>query len=231
MNKNRGMNYFRILALILVMLFLPGCLGGKPQGTPAPSASATASGQVEPAAIAQTSESNTPLAEVATSTEAGTSTEVATSTSAQKVEQTSPTHTATPAKAAAVQAQAPTSTPVVAPAGPESRAQAGEVYEPIPGCAPSRMHGGDVIRISPEIEYVRIRSTPDTHPADNIIRRLYRSEVAQLTGRPVCNYGWILWPVQTADGTRGWVAESDGIDFWLVKANSWAFPTPTIQSR
>lgn len=218
MNKNRAMSYFKILALILVVLFLSGCLGGKPQAAPAPAATATTGGQVEPAAITQVTE-NAPQVEATTST------------STQTVEETTPTKTAAPTKTLAVQAQAPTSTPVVAPASPESPAQAGEVYEPIPGCAPSRLYSGYVIRISPEIEYVRIRSTPDTHPSDNIIRRLYRSEVAQLTGRPVCNYGWILWPIQTADGTRGWVAESDGIDFWLVRAASWAFPTPTVQSR
>jgi hypothetical protein len=223
MNKFRAMIFIRILALIVLALFLPGCLGNNAKKTGVPTATLTVSEQGEPAAVVDVTETSTMVAE-----------EVSSPT-ADATEGTIPTETAEPVDESPVEATpvpAPTSTePAIATDAPAAAPAGEDVYEPIPGCARSRLHWGDVIRISPKLEYVRIRSTADTHPADNIVRRLYRSELAQTTGLPVCNYGWILWPIRTADGTLGWVPESDGTTFWLVNVNGSFFPTATLPSR
>ncbi len=222
MKKFRELSHLWILALVLLVILLTGCLGTKPQATTAPQATATTGGQAKnPAtAVAAVLKANTPQA-----TEAASPT-------GQPADASKAAATPAPTKAPAAQSQAaaPTSTPTAVPPAAAS-SQTGESYEPIPGCPSSILHWGDVVHIAQQIEYVRIRSTADTHPADNIVRKLYRTELAKVIGNPVCNYGWLLWPVQTADGTRGWIPETDGTDVWLVRANPWGFPTPTIQSR
>ncbi len=216
MDKYREINRVRILALILLVLLLPGC-APKPKPTAVPPTTAPVN---EPA--------DAPIAQIdATATSAPV--EEAASPTPEAAQATNPTETPAPTSTPSV--PTPTATLVVLNTAAPAPAQAGEVYEPIPGCAKSKLHWGDVIRVAPEKEYVRIRSTSDTHPSDNIIRKLYRSELAKTTGLPVCNYGWIVWPIQTADGTRGWVPESNGTDFWFSVYYAWAFPTSTPVSR
>lgn len=217
MNKHREMSRLRILALVLLVLLLTGCLGNNAKATTAPPATATASQQGGGAVATEVFGANT------------TQSQQEASATPEPAQAASPTKASLPK--AATPAPSATSTQAAAPSAAAASAQTGDFYEPIPGCPPSQVHWGDVVRIAPEIEYVRIRSTADTHPADNIVRKLYRSELAQTIGNPVCNYGWVLWPIRTADGTKGWVPETDGVDYWLVKARSWAFPTATPQSR
>jgi hypothetical protein len=216
MNKYRELSCLKILALILLALILTGCLGGKAQSTPTPPATATASEQGGPVAPNQLPATITPPAE-----------EVASPTP-EPVKEATPTETPSPTETAPAPSQTPTQE--IAPTDTAAPALGSDFYEPIKGCARSTLHWGDVIRIARGIEYVRIRSSSDTHPPDNIVRRLYRTELAKITGLPYCNYGWIVWPIQTADGTRGWVPESNGTDYWLVKVHM-AFPTATIPSR
>jgi hypothetical protein len=217
MYKYKEIIRLRFVALMLLALFLTGCFGGGAKETAAPIESATTSKQAEPVATTEVLATNTPLAE-----EAFTATP-------EPVVEKAPTETPSPTEAPPT--LSPTNTLEIAPTNTEAVTSSGDVYEPIPGCAKSRLHWGDTIRISQAIEYVRIRSTADTHPADNVVRRLYRSELAKTIGLPVCNYGWILWPIQTADGTRGWVPESNGTDFWLVNYNDYFFPSATPVSR
>lgn len=217
MDKFRRINRLWILALIIVMVLSTGCLGSKPKATaappPPPSATPTASEPTETEAPKQLPPTNTPQVEEAAPP------------TPEPVEAAGPTDTPAPEEAT----PEPTSTEEIQIADTPAPAAEGEVYEPIPGCAKSTLHRGDVIRIN-HVKYVRIRSSPDTHPKDNIVRKWYRTEMAKIQGDPVCNYGWILWPIQTADGTRGWVPESDGTNFWLLKVRN-AFPTSTIPSR
>lgn len=215
MNKNRPISRVRILALILLVLLLPGC-APKPKPTAVPPTTAPVSEPGGSLAQVEATATTAPAEEAASPTPEG-------------VQEATPTET--PAPENTPEAPTPTATLVVLNTAAPAPVQEGEVYEPIPGCAKSKLHWGDVIRVVPEKEYVRIRSTSDTHPSDNIIRKLYRSELAKTTGLPVCNYGWIVWPIQTADGTRGWVPESNGTDFWFNVANPWAFPTSTPVSR
>jgi len=92
-----------------------------------------------------------------------------------------------------------------------------KIYEPIKGCAASRIHTGDIVTLEKDIDYVSIRSEPDTRPSDNKIGKILPGDQAKIIGGPKCNYDWIIWEVKLAsDGLTGWVPESDGNEFWLV---------------
>lgn len=104
------------------------------------------------------------------------------------------------------------------------------VYYPVAGCAPSQIHVGDTVALAPGISNLFIRSSPDTHPSDNIIRQFLPGEVALVTGAAVCNYGWLLWPILAGDGTTGWIAETDGSSFWLVPTTQ-RMPTQGVPTQ
>jgi serine/threonine protein kinase len=110
-------------------------------------------------------------------------------------------------------------------------------YYPIPGCAASRLHIGEWVKIEAGIDYVTIRSFPDTSPSDNRIGRLEGNTIAEIIGGPECSYGWILWKVQTEGSLVGWIPESDGKEFWLRKTQGlsstsipYSSPTPLAAS-
>jgi hypothetical protein len=99
-------------------------------------------------------------------------------------------------------------------------------YSPLSDCARSRLHQGDWAYISYGGGHNDIRSTPDTHPSDNVIGEAQEGELLLIVGGPECNYGWILWEVQTANGIRGWTPESDGKEFWIEPFPAWK-PCPS----
>lgn len=111
----------------------------------------------------------------------------------------------------------PTSSPTLIPTKTQNPDP--DVYYPIPGCAASRLHVGDSIMLESGIDYVGIRSTPDTHPSDNKIGRIEGNHIAKIIGGPECNNGWILWEVLTDDCVEGWIPEGDGNEFWVKKTN------------
>ena len=84
------------------------------------------------------------------------------------------------------------------------------------GCAASRLYVGDRAFVSFGGRWNAIRSSPDTHPSDNIIYRAQEGEAMQIIGGPLCNYGFLLWEVYTDTGYLGWTPETDGNEFWLV---------------
>jgi len=96
-----------------------------------------------------------------------------------------------------------------------------EVYNPLPKCAASRLKPGDWGFISFGGGQNGIRSTPDTHSSTNTIGKAQEGELLQVVGGPECNFGWILWEVQTAAGLRGWTPESDGNEFWITPLPTW----------
>jgi hypothetical protein len=61
----------------------------------------------------------------------------------------------------------------------------------------------------------RIRSEPDTSK-DNGVGIIQPGEVVRIVDGPICNFGWILWKVETSRQERGWTPESDGDEFWLL---------------
>lgn len=94
-------------------------------------------------------------------------------------------------------------------------------YLPIPGCAKSRIHEGDLVMISLGGGRNAIRNKPDTHPTDNVVGYAEEGELIEIIGGPECNYGWLLWKVKTASGLRGWTPETNGSEFWLVPIEKW----------
>jgi len=90
-----------------------------------------------------------------------------------------------------------------------------KVYNPIAGCASSHLHVGDSAFVSYVGGKNHVRTKPDTAPSNNILFDIYPGEVVQIIGGPECNYGWILWKIETTYLKSGWTPESDGNEFWL----------------
>ena len=89
-----------------------------------------------------------------------------------------------------------------------------EIYFPLPGCAASRLHLGDVGIVTADGGN-HIRSEPNTNPSDNIVGHADQGAYINVIGGPECNYGWMLWEVASSAGERGWIAETDGKVFWI----------------
>jgi hypothetical protein len=91
-----------------------------------------------------------------------------------------------------------------------------EPYYPLDNCAASRLFSGMTISLTPGVDYVTLRSTPDIHTGDNKIGKLLPGNKAIILRGPDCSYGWIMWQIQTEEGMVGWVPETDGKEFWLM---------------
>lgn len=102
-----------------------------------------------------------------------------------------------------------------------SNEPARQPYYPLEDCVASRLYVGDRAYVSLGGGSNGIRTEPDTHPADNIIYRAPSGEGMWIIDGPVCNYGWILWKVETDTRHVGWTPETkDGVEFWLVPVES-----------
>ena len=117
------------------------------------------------------------------------------------------THTSQPTRTA-------TSRPPTATKKPSSSSDP-DVYFPLSGCAHSIVHLHDWVLVSKDGEELFMRSNSDNHPTNNIIDNFYIGELAEVINGPECSYGWLMWEIRKADGTVGWVSESDGDTFWL----------------
>jgi len=89
------------------------------------------------------------------------------------------------------------------------------VYNPLPNCASSHLHVGESAFVSYIGGKNHVRTEPDTAPSNNISFDIYPGEVVQVIGGPECNYGWILWEIETTYNETGWTPESNGEEFWL----------------
>ncbi len=90
------------------------------------------------------------------------------------------------------------------------------IYYPLSGCAASQLHLGDSAFISYNTGSNFLRKEPDTNPTDNIIGEIESGEVIIIIDGPVCNYGWLLWKVQTTRNETGWTPETNGNEFWVL---------------
>lgn len=106
-----------------------------------------------------------------------------------------------------------------------------EIYYPMFNCAASQLQVGDSAFVSYQGGKNKIRSTPDTHPSDNVVGIIQPGEVVQIIDGPVCNYGWILWKVRTTRDEDGWTPESDGDEFWLLPLTTRQLCTGALPSR
>ena len=104
-------------------------------------------------------------------------------------------------------------------------------YFPLANCAASQLRVGDSAYVSYEGGTNKLRSTPDTHLSNNIIRQIQPGEVVEIIDGPKCNYGWILWKVMTTDDKTGWTPESDGEEFWLLPISTRQFCDDALPSR
>jgi hypothetical protein len=75
---------------------------------------------------------------------------------------------------------------------------------------------GDIVVVEDGINNLFIRSSSDNHPSSNIIGYLKPGQRAEIISGPECSWNWIMWRIRRLDDNfDGWVAESDGSDFWL----------------
>jgi hypothetical protein len=93
-------------------------------------------------------------------------------------------------------------------------------YYPIPGCAASRLHVGDWVKLESGIDYVSLRSTPDANLGDNLIQRLTSNTRMEIIDGPECGKNLILWKIRTEDCLVGWILEADETEFWVKKTSN-----------
>ena len=91
----------------------------------------------------------------------------------------------------------------------------GPIYYPLSGCAPSRLRVGDTAYVYGK-DRLFVRSSEDTHPADNITGYIYLGDLVDVIGGPRCSYGWIMWKISPPSGPDGWTVENNGTDFFLL---------------
>jgi len=104
-------------------------------------------------------------------------------------------------------------------------------YFPLASCASSQLHVGDSAYVSYEGGTNKLRSTPDTHPSNNIVGEIEPGAVVEIIDGPKCNYGWIIWKVRTTEDKKGWTPESDGSEFWLIPIATREFCANALPSR
>jgi len=91
-----------------------------------------------------------------------------------------------------------------------------KAYYPLSSCADSRVRVGDSVFVAYGGGGNFIREDPDVHASDNVIGKAYEGDVMVVVDGPECSFGWILWKVSLSDtNLKGWIAESDGDEFWL----------------
>jgi hypothetical protein len=90
-----------------------------------------------------------------------------------------------------------------------------EEYFPLQNCNASRLRVGDRAYVSFGGGPNGIRSEPDTN-LDNIIGYAQEGEYVDIIGGPLCNYGWVLWRVESDGGVEGWTPEGNGREYWLI---------------
>jgi hypothetical protein len=79
---------------------------------------------------------------------------------------------------------------------------------------------GIMVDSNGQVSFNTIWSTPDTHPANNILYKAQPGEYLTIIGGPSCDAaasGYILWQVRVdRNGVVGWTPESeDGRTFWI----------------
>jgi hypothetical protein len=112
----------------------------------------------------------------------------------------------------------PESTPTPEPTAtstPPPTANAISAYTPLENCPASFVRRGFHVMISYDGGSNAIRPSPDLTSAA-IIGYAIPGEVIKIIGGPVCNYGWLVWQVETQYGLQGWTPETDGENYWFI---------------
>jgi hypothetical protein len=110
-----------------------------------------------------------------------------------------------------------------------------KLYTPLSNCADSHLHLGDSAFVSYDGGKNRLRSAPDTSK-DNTVGEIQPGEVVLIVDGPVCNFGWVLWKVETTAQKTGWTPEGNGTEFWLLPLTTrevceGALPTRLVEGK
>jgi len=89
------------------------------------------------------------------------------------------------------------------------------IYYPLKDCVASRLHKGDRAYVSYGGGPNAIRYGTDLHN-DTIAGYAQEGEGMLIIDGPWCNYGWLVWMVQTDSGLTGFTPEGDGNEYWLL---------------
>ena len=108
----------------------------------------------------------------------------------------------------------PTPTPISTPTA-KPVAQKPPAYVPVKNCPSSYLRVGFHVMVSPVGGSNAIRPYPDLTGA-TVAGYALPGEVLLVIGGPVCNYGWLVWQVETQYGLQGWTPETNGKDYWLI---------------
>jgi hypothetical protein len=108
----------------------------------------------------------------------------------------------------------PTSEPT-ATSTPPPTATGLSAYTPLENCPPSFVRKGFHVMISYDGGSNAIRPTPDLTSAA-ILGYAIPGEVIKIIGGPICNYGWLVWQIETQYGLQGWTPETDGTNYWFI---------------
>jgi hypothetical protein len=108
----------------------------------------------------------------------------------------------------------PTPTPITTPT-PKPVVQKPPAYVPLENCPASYLRPGFHVMVSTIGGSNAIRPSPDLTGA-TITGYALPGEVLLIIGGPVCNYGWLVWQVETQYGLQGWTPETNGKDYWLI---------------
>jgi hypothetical protein len=107
----------------------------------------------------------------------------------------------------------PTPEPTLTPTKPPT--QSLPAYVPLENCPVSFVRRGFHVMVSYDGGSNAIRPSPDLTSAA-IIGYALPGEVLKIIGGPICNYGWLVWQVETQYGLQGWTPETNGTDYWLI---------------
>ncbi len=125
--------------------------------------------------------------------------------------------TVTPAPPSAPAPAAATATPVPANFtinGFDPFAQ--PLYYPIKGCqVASRLHAGERAFVASGASKLGLHASAEIGYAP-IFRKLEPGEILDIIGGPYCQRLSLVWQVVASDGQKGFVAEGDGNETWLL---------------
>lgn len=81
-----------------------------------------------------------------------------------------------------------------------------------PGSPPSRLNVGDTAVVISEPDPLRARASA---PDGEIVELLYRNYSMPIVGGPLCANELLWWEVELRDGTRAWIAEGAGDEYFI----------------
>ncbi|MBE0689265.1 MAG: SH3 domain-containing protein [Anaerolineae bacterium] len=88
----------------------------------------------------------------------------------------------------------------------------------------SLLRPGMAALVGPNVDRLNVRALPAVETG--VRAQLYRGTAVTVLDGPSCNGGYNWWRIETADGTRGWVAEGTWSVYYVIPADMTRPPRP-----